>query len=157
MYNDYKRLLAYAKAKYAEREDHEDKQKRRYERDKLIDEAPEFADLAFNCSLHGDFFSRGYKVVRSDKDPSESRIAFYQSIKTAKGTCGHARRYITDKHLDPYYKNSELVQIDRQQLAIDLLQPNDPNYAKYWGNPYKKFEEAQAEQEQKDWEAKRKL
>lgn len=63
------------------------------------------------------------------------------------GRCpqGHvARRFITDKHDDPYYYKSEMLRRQRVDLADAMLQPHDPRFRHVYPAQWKKI---QAEQE----------
>lgn len=38
-------------------------------------------------------------------------------------------RYITEKHLDPYFRKSKKLRYLRRKYANELIQPNDPKFA----------------------------
>ena len=52
-----------------------------------------------------------------------------------------AIRYITEKHLDPYFRKSEMLREMRMRFSKDLLQPGDPGFDKYYPEAKKKLEE----------------
>lgn len=87
-----------------------------------------------HCQL--DFTARGYKVVVWPAAWSEP-IARWER-KCIK--CGrYLRRYITDSHLDPYFRESKELKKLRITYRRDLLQPSDPGFRTLYGDPYKKI------------------
>ena len=60
-------------------------------------------------------------------------------------------RYITDKHLDPYYRNSLNLKKQRTFFAKDLIQPGDSRFKKYYKKEWDKIEVTS-----QIWEEKRK-
>ena len=65
-------------------------------------------------------------------------------------------RYCKDPILDPYYRLSQKVQMERIKYAKDLLQPGDPEFDRVYPQ-HKKEREARAEAEEKEkWEKKQK-
>ncbi len=106
-----------------------------------IDEADNIKQNEFWCRIcKKDFSAPGYKYERRSWGNSPGYpIAWYV------GECpaGHeARRYITDKHLDPYYEESENVRWARVEFEKDLIQPNDPRFKKLYGDPFKQRAES---------------
>jgi len=49
-------------------------------------------------------------------------------------------RYITDKGLDPYYRNSLYLKKQRLKFAKDLIQPGDPRFKTYYKDEWDKLE-----------------
>ncbi len=76
----------------------------------------------------------------------------YKDVKTPTGYLPFARyvghcekghmvlRFITDKHRDPYYHQSEKMRRERAMAADDLLQPNDPRFRVVYPNQWAKME-----------------
>ncbi len=57
---------------------------------------------------------------------------------------------------DPYFKRSIKLERMRIEYAKDLLQPGQPGYKELYGDPFKKFYEAQEKKERDEWERIRK-
>lgn len=61
-------------------------------------------------------------------------------------------RYIENVHLDPYYRRSFRLKVQRRELRKDLIQPDDPLFKVYYRQEWEKLEKAKA-----DFEAKERL
>jgi ssDNA-binding Zn-finger/Zn-ribbon topoisomerase 1 len=73
--------------------------------------------------------------------------------KTRCPKCGITLiRHISNARRDPYWKRSKMVQEDARRYWKDLLQPNDPRYSTYYGNPDKAFIEKAEKEERERWE-----
>jgi len=161
MYNNLEKSLKYLKDKYAEKEADEEAQKKREERWKEINDAPTYAPNDFFCSRHGDFKAVGGKVIEgSASDP----IAYYVPVMSIPAKFYRdesfsrpckAKRYITDRRFDPYFRLSEMLHKQRIDQWKDLLQPGDPLFAKYWGDPYKSYYAQKELEERRAFELKK--
>ena len=49
-------------------------------------------------------------------------------------------RYITDRHLDPFFYRSEKVKIERRRHEKDLIQPSDPRFKRLYPKEYERIE-----------------
>lgn len=163
MYNNLEKSLKYLKDKYAEKEADEEAQKKREERWKEINAAPATAPTDFFCSRHGDFKAVGGKIIAG---PPSDPIAYYVPIKSIKAmfyrdnrlarACS-AKRYITDRRFDPYFRESEMLHKQRIDQWKDLLQPDDPRFRSIYGDPYKSYWAQKEAEERAAWERKRAL
>lgn len=121
------KLLRNLERRRAEREEYRLQVKLKSERDKDIDQAPQFLE---NCEFwcdecNKDFTAWGFKCVETDWSYPTWRIAYY------KGKCpkGHkAIRRITDKPLDPYFIKSLMLKKQRVDYKKDLLQEGDVGF-----------------------------
>lgn len=52
-------------------------------------------------------------------------------------------RYITDKHLDPYFRLSKKLKIEREKNKKDLLQYGQDGFQTLYPESYKKFQEVE--------------
>lgn len=153
------RLIKHLDARYAEKERYESLEEKRTARQRLIDSVPDVQLMEFYCKCHGDFISKGGKIVCHKGQPDV--YAYYVSHGTAQGIENprqrwHAcrvKRYITDKVQDPYYRESKLLNELRLKMADDLLQPDDPKFKAKYGDPYKKFNDKKEADEKAQWEA----
>lgn len=127
-------------------------------RDRLAayNQAPATTRYDFWCDeCRADFQGLAHRRVRMvlSLDTGLSRIdeplfAWYE----AKCPKNHvARRFITDKHVDPYFEKSRLVAAQRAEFADDLVQPSDPRFKKLYPAAWKELEDARerSEAEQK--------
>ena len=58
------------------------------------------------------------------------------------GKCGgRMLRYIKDKHLDPYFRESIKLQKQRQEFSKDIIQYGDPRFEKFYKDQWDKFEQ----------------
>lgn len=159
-------LTTHVKANYDEKERYAKAEERRTERQRLIASVPDVTPTEFYCKCHGDFIAYGGKIVF--KDSHGTLCAYYVSHGKAIGAKGNlqgndgkrwyscrVKRYITDKTWDPYYTESPLVSQLRQQMEIDMLQPDDPRFKKYWGDPYAKLNAKKEAEDRSLWEKKR--
>jgi hypothetical protein len=126
--------------KYAEMERQQKEDEQRYDRETFIAKQPAMIETQFYCPEHGDFSAIGVKVVF--KDDKGQFCAYYQAKGGALfftgrwGQACKAKRYITDKLLDPYYTTSEAIIKYQRQHADDFLQPNDPRFKLLYGDPF---------------------
>lgn len=61
-----------------------------------------------------------------------------------------AIRYLTDKHLDPYYHLSAMLRHQRHQMRDDILTPADPRFRIVYPKQWAKIEEEREAREQKE-------
>ena len=149
-------LTKFVQRKQEERERYEQQAKKRDERAREISDAKQIALMEFWCSVHGDFSVLSHKEVLHDYSTIPTTLlARYTPIPTAIAKfynhrrrsvsfgkpCKRVYRYITDKHLDPYYRDSEMIQRQRVDFERDLIQPWDPRFKLLYGDPYKKYYE----------------
>lgn len=111
--------------------------KARMERERMVKDALEVVpNLEFWCSAcRKDFVGYGYKQTR--KLPGNTLIAFWY------GHCPklhRSMRRITDKHNDPYYRESELVLRQALQFSDDLMGPDDPRFALRYPQAYERWQ-----------------
>lgn len=151
-------LLKHTQQLYANKEQAEDLEKRRTERQRLIDSVPDKTIMEFYCSCHGDFVAPAGKITFTDS--YNQKCAYYVShgqgyrvgdTPNNNFSVCRRKRYITDKQEDPYYRESKQLQKQRRQMEIDMLQPDDPRFKKYYGDPYKKFYEQQEAKAKAEW------
>lgn len=123
-----------------------------HERLLAYNQAPETTRMDFWCTdCRKDFQAFAFRSVRTvlNLDTGRSHIdeplfAWYEG-KCPKGHI--ARRYITDKHIDPYYDQSRLVAAQRAEFADDLVQPSDPRFKKLYPAAWREMEAAREAQE----------
>lgn len=107
------------------------------ERDQLISSVPYAVETGFWCkTCELDFNRTGLKVTRRAYE-SEQLLAWYAT--RCEKCYSRCIRFITDKHLDPYYRESALLQHQRKIQSRDLLQPGDAGFKTLYGDPYKKY------------------
>ena len=96
------------------------------------------------------------KDCRLDQDifPRKEKNRFVEWFSADCRKCGeNLIRYITNKHLDPYYYNSLELRKQRNLLAKELIQPGDSRFKKYYRTEYDKLElTAQKLEERKEKE-----
>lgn len=65
-----------------------------------------------------------------------------------KCPCGkECMRYITDKHLDPYFHQSLKLQAQRKEFENDLIQYGDARFESLYKDQWNKFEQQREEHE----------
>ena len=70
--------------------------------------------------------------------------------------CGNeCIRHITHKDEDPYYSQSEVVQEQRNQYSLDILQPNQYGYRNQYGDPWEKYEDLKIKKAEERFKAER--
>lgn len=110
-------------------------------RKEAIDDSPRIAEQGFWCGeCDADFDTQGLKQVRLLTDGT--LVAWYY------GWCpvGHrVLRYITDKHRDPYYRESFIVRRQAIDFVDDLMQPTDPRFALRYPEAYAAWQDQQNE------------
>lgn len=111
---------------------------------KMIREAYQTTRLGFWCDkCRKDFEGVAHKrVIEWGNMPP---WAFYI------GFCpqGHeARRRITDKQNDPYYRNSEMIRRQRIDMADAMLTPDNPRFRVVYPAQWRKLEEERAKREE---------
>jgi hypothetical protein len=149
-----KRLGEIVTKQSSERKAYDEKEKLRTERQRFIDAAPTPWNVEFWCSkCKKDFARMAHKIVQLREQWDGIPIAFYEA--RCPGNLHECRRRITDKTSDPYYHESLAVRKARQEMEIDMLQPSDPRFKKYWGDPYAKHNEELLAKEKAEWERKR--
>ena len=58
------------------------------------------------------------------------------------GKCGNRLvRYISEKHLDPYYRESRKIKVERGRFANDLIQPGEAGFKMFYKKQYDELEE----------------
>ena len=83
------------------------------------------------------------------------KIARYRSgvVKWNESRCvlceNKIIRYITERHLDPYFYKSKKVKIERIQHEKDLIQPSDPRFKKLYPKEYERIEAVKEANEKK--------
>lgn len=111
------------------------------QRQEAIDKAEDKKRTDFFCrNCKTEFDALGRKVISTYRG---MRASYHATCK-----CGSdCERYITDEQNDPYYFLSPKLNKLRQQYEIDLLQPDDPRFKTYYGDPreetWKAMEEAE--------------
>ena len=58
-------------------------------------------------------------------------------------------RYITERHLDPYFFRSKKVKMERMKHEKDLIQPSDPRFKKLYPAEYERIEAVKEANEKK--------
>lgn len=92
------------------------------DRDKTIADAPSTTITTFWCrKCRKDRDGLGEKRVISWDGES---FAYYHSYRL----CHSLRRYITDRHIDPYWRESRELKKQRAIHAQDILQPGDDGF-----------------------------
>jgi hypothetical protein len=120
-----------------EREEAEAREKARYARETLVKGVPYAIQTDFWCrTCELDFNRTGLKVVRTAFDSGLLCAWYATRCEKCYTTC---IRFITDKHLDPYYHDSEMLRVQRIAQSRDMLQPGDPGFQTYYGDPMKKY------------------
>lgn len=116
-----KELIERQEERSADRTYHLNKQKDKDERMSLIKDVPNKVLTDFYCRhCRKDFKAESIKEVEIDWSCTTQYIAFYKT----KCPIGHWNiRYITDKHRDPYWKQSKASQRDQGEHYADTLQP----------------------------------
>lgn len=155
-------LLKHTQETYRQKEADEARQKARTERQKEIDSVPDETITEFYCQCHGDFIAPAGKITFRDQQgqPCAYYVSHGKGYKVGDSpdrayyVC-RRKRYITDKQSDPYYRESKEMAKQRRQLEIDMLQPDDPRFKKYYGDPYKKYYEREEAKAKASWEAGR--
>lgn len=119
-------------------------------------------EMHFYCREHGDYVADAIKVEFNDQGGHPSGYfkpfgrAQFIDARTRQVTigtsCNHARRFITDKHLDPFYGQSKMLARLRVEMADDLLQPGDVGFEAKYGDPYKEANERRDAQERQEWQ-----
>ncbi len=140
---------------YNERQRYDDLQQALQARNKLINEAPQLTRTDFWCSTcREDILNcMAYKVVEKDWCYPYQKIAYYESYRAChKGL----RRRITDKHTDPYYRESAMIRIQARAArdSGDLLQPHDFGFQTKYGDPNKKLYAKQEAEERANFHKK---
>ena len=112
----------------------------------ITDAPPMLHQCDFFCrNCDKDVTAPGYKSVRGSEADALKATADYL------GRCpkDHALvRYITDKHMDPYFKLSPMVRMMRRKHEIDMLTPDDPRFKTYYPDAHKRIEEQREKREQ---------
>jgi hypothetical protein len=155
-------LLKHTQRLYADKEQSEQLEAKRTERSRLIASVPDVTITEFYCSCHGDFVSHGGKITFKDQhgQPCAYYVSYGKGYKVGETpdksyyVC-RRKRYITDKASDPYFRESKQLAKQRQQMEIDMLQPDDPRFKKYYGDPYAKFNAQQEAKAKAEWENRR--
>lgn len=119
------------------------------ERMKLIQETPDHLPMGFWCTTcESDFEGMGHKCDDLYGYDLDSGKLYATGTPRPRawyaGICpeGHrAIRRITDKLTDPYYWQSEVLKRQRVQMADDLVQPDDPRFAKLYPEQWRKMNE----------------
>lgn len=119
-------------------------------RENLVVTLPKSITTEFWCSAcQKDFNRQALKVTQSWTGVV---TAFFQT----KCECGrYCRRQITDKTSDPYYRQSKLLRMSTLKMEIDLLQPSDPRFKLYYGDPYQKYNDNLEIQEREAYERRK--
>jgi len=134
-----------------ERQAFRDKELKRTERQRGIDQAPTPWETEFFCAAcDKDFKRMAHKVVQTWTEPP---IAFYEA--KCPSNLHWCRRRITDKIFDPYYSHSKLLRRAKVELERDLIQPGDPRFNRIYGDPYRKHHEELEKKEREAWQSKR--
>jgi len=129
---EQERLAAYYDDIRKKREEIAEKNAPFLDRVKAIMDAPRFATVDFWCDkCQKDCTGRGYRQVCTlrERTPTAWYLGFCSK--------GHRMiRRITDKSSDPYYNQSIFLMRQRNEMALDLLTPDDPRfkilYPKQW-------------------------
>ena len=91
------------------------------------------------------------KKCKLDQDRNPLRINEHAYAAKCQKCRGQLLRYINDKHLDPYYRESLKLQRQRSEMANDLVQYGDPRFKNLYRDQWDKFE-----QQKEDYELKKK-
>ena len=85
----------------------------------------------------------------------------YGTWFVSKCHCGNeCIRYGDNKHLDPYFKKSKKMRVERDKYKNDLVQPGEEKFKTLYPEQWKKMqdaEERQREKERKEKELRDKL
>lgn len=161
--NEVAKLRRYLEEKHKSKAAQEAELERIMARQRQINDAPTYAKMEFYCRCHGDWVCLAGKVTGGNiAEP----IAYYVPLGGARAMeltgkqrmfkpC-KARRWITDKAFDPYYRDSKMIQQQRRQATQEgwFLQPGDAGFKSKYGDPYKgQYAKLEAEEKAK-WEAK---
>lgn len=147
----------------SQRDQDEEREKQQTARKRTIHAEPLVQkEMHFYCSIHGDFIANGARVEFVDNYGQTCGYfkafggAYFIDAKTKRKTfgtaCPHGRRFITDKHLDPFYGQSKMLQRLRVEMADDLLQPGDPGFEAKYGDIYKDYNERMDADERIKWQ-----
>ena len=94
------------------------------------------------------FFCRN---CRLDQD-LEARKSSYRKDEYFWAKCrycgGKLFRYITERQKDPYYHNSIKLKIQKDKLAVDLIQPGDNRFKLWYQDKWREMEEASQKYEE---------
>jgi|SRR3990167_7050953 len=85
------------------------------------------------------------KRCKLDQDlPAEKRYYYGGGEKfVSKCKCGEElMRLITEKHLDPYFRESEKLRRQRAMMEKELIQPSDPRFRTLYKDEYDRIEKA---------------
>lgn len=63
-------------------------------------------------------------------------------------------RYITNKSIDPYYRDSKKMRMQREQFRRDLIQPGEDGFQLIYKKEWEKLEKAREDYEKKQKENK---
>jgi len=96
--------------------------------------------IDFYCDRHGDFEAEYF--VRENQWGKW----FIAKCPKCKTECV---RYGTDKHLDPYFRKSKKMRIERDKYRDDLVQPSEPRFKSLYPEQWAKMERAKEKWEQK--------
>jgi hypothetical protein len=120
------------------------------ERERMVASLPASISTEFWCeACQLDFIRQAIKITQTW---TGQLTAFYET----RCACGaYCRRQITDKPSDPYYQQSRLLQASKRKMEIDLLQPHDPRFRIYWGDPYEGYWDAKEAEERREREKSR--
>ena len=131
------------------REIKEREERDKRERRKQVDDSPPYKRVDFFCKPCGfDFNALGVKMVSDGSKTWERPLRAVYQAKCPNCHEWQTRR-ITDKALDPYYRESIFIRRERSKYAKDLIQPGDPRFIALYGDPRKKYWE-KVEQEERE-------
>lgn len=130
------RMLFEAQDKRAnDRTYHREKAKQRAERDELINDAHMLTLTDFFCEeCQEDFKDFALKQVEVDWSNSTQHIAFY---RTRCDNGHYCIRYITDRHMDPFFQRSKEMAHQRATHAEDIIQPHETGFNLLYGRKHK--------------------
>lgn len=120
----------------------------------LVDEAPLTQEMDFYCATcneHGSYLGKKHirYGVEFDKDMNiigDYRVEPISALFIAGCKRGHrVERFITDKAHDPYFKSPILRKLARD-MADEMLQPNDPRFAKVYPKQWAELQKQREEQ-----------
>lgn len=150
MNKEIKKLVDVVNRNQEERDKDKKAEEIRNARQSIIDSALDEVVTEFWCvKCQKDFARHAHKQTLHYEEP----CAFYEA--KCPGCSLYARRYITDKHLDPYYHQSKTIKRQRVEMERDFLQPGDPRFNRIYGDPNKKHYEELEKKEREAWERKR--
>ena len=145
---------------YDERQREEDEDKRRQARRKECEQADDITKTDFWCTRHGDTTGMAYKVIFRNSDGLNAYYEAFNNHAWPKElmTCGckGLRRWITDKHQDPYYVKSEKIRLEarKAQDSGDLLQPGDWMFDIKYPEHKRKLNERLEKEAKANWKPK---